>query len=138
MTQSNNLASETESLRQAYAALNRNDLTGFMEIFDPEIERVEPEGFPTSGTYRGLEAVMAIFSQARSTWAEGSCEPERFLIDGDKVIVYVHVLVRLKDKSDWIDGHIVDVFTWRNDKAIQFRTFAEEKEALEWAGVTDQ
>jgi len=48
------------------------------------------------------------------------------------------VLVRLKDKTDWIDGHIVDVFTWRNDKAIQFRTFAEEKEALEWAGVTDQ
>jgi len=138
MTQSNNLASETEALRDAYAALNRNDLTGFMEIFDREIERVEPEGFPTSGTYRGLEAVMAIFSQARSTWAEGGCEPERFLVDGDKVIVFVHVRVRLKDHTEWIDGRIADVFVWRNGKAIQFRTFADEHQALEWAGVDEQ
>jgi ketosteroid isomerase-like protein len=138
MTQSNNLASETEALREAYAALNRNDLTGFMEIFDPEIERVEPEGFPTSGTYRGLEAVMAIFSQARSTWAEGACEPERFLVMGDKIVVFVHVLVRLKDHTDWIDAHIADVFTWRDGKAIQFRTFADEHQALAWAGVDEQ
>ena len=138
MTQPIDTTAVTEAIRDAYAALNQNDISGFMQILDPDIERVEPEGFPMSGTYRGLEVVKAQFIQARSTWAEGSCEPERFLIDGDKVIVYVHVLVRLKDKTDWIDGHIVDVFTWRNDKAIQFRTFAEEKEALEWAGVTDQ
>ena len=138
MTQPIDTTAVTEAIRDAYAALNQNDISGFMQILDPDIERVEPEGFPMSGTYRGLETVRAQFIQARSTWVEGSCEPERFLIDGDKVIVYVHVLVRLKDKSDWIDGHIVDVFTWRNGKAIQFRTFAEEKEALEWAGVTDQ
>ena len=138
MTQSNELATETEALREAYAALNRNDIQGFMQIFDHEIERVEPEGFPTSGTYRGLEAVMAIFSQARSTWAEGSCEPERFLVAGDKIVVFVHVLVRLKDKTDWIDARIADVFTWRDGKATQFRTFADEHQALAWAGVDEQ
>ena len=109
-----------------------------MQILDPDIERVEPEGFPMSGTYRGLETVTAQFTQARSTWAEGACEPERILVTGDKIIVYVHVLVRLKDKTDWIDGRIVDVFTWRNGKAIEFRTFADEQEALEWAGVNDK
>ena len=138
MTQPNNMARETEALRQAYAALNRNDISGFMQIFDPEIERVEPEGFPTSGTYRGLEALTAIFLQARSTWAEGACEPERFLAVGDKIVVFVHVRVRLKDKTDWIDARIADVFTWRDGKATQFRTFAEAQDALEWAGVTDQ
>ena len=138
MTQPNILASETEALKEAYAALNRNDIPGFMQIFDPEIERVEPEGFPTSGTYRGLEAVTAIFSQARSTWAEGACEPERFLVAGDKIIVFVHVRVRLKDNTHWIDARIADVFTWRQGKAIQFRTFADEHQALAWAGVDEQ
>ena len=138
MTQSTNLATETEALREAYDALNRNDIPGFMQIFDPEIERVEPEGFPTSGTYRGLESLTAIFSQARSTWAEGSCEPERFLVAGDKVIVFVHVLVRLKDRSDWIDARVADGYAWRNGKAIQFRTFVDKQAALEWAGVSGQ
>jgi len=138
MTQPIDTTAVTEAIRDAYAALNQNDISGFMQILDPDIERVEPEGFPMSGTYRGLEVVKAQFIQARSTWAEGGCEPERFLVDGDKVIVFVHVRVRLKDHTEWIDGRIADVFVWRNGKAIQFRTFAEEKEALEWAGVTYQ
>jgi len=135
MTQPIDTTAVTEAIRDAYAALNQNDISGFMQILDPDIERVEPEGFPMSGTYRGLETVRAQFIQARSTWAEGGCEPERFLVDGDKVIVFVHVRVRLKDHAEWIDGRIADVFVWRNGKAIQFRTFAEEKQALEWAGI---
>ena len=138
MTQPIDTTAVTEAIRDAYAALNQNDISGFMQILDPDIERVEPEGFPMSGTYRGLETVTAQFIQARSTWAEGGCEPERFLVDGDKVIVFVHVRVRLKDHTEWIDGRIADVFVWRNGKAIQFRTFAEAQDALEWAGVTDQ
>ena len=135
MTQPIDTTAVTEAIRDAYAALNQNDISGFMQILDPDIERVEPEGFPMSGTYRGLETVRAQFIQARSTWAEGGCEPERFLVDGDKVIVFVHVRVRLKDHTEWIDGRIADVFVWRNGKAIQFRTFADAQQALEWAGI---
>ena len=132
------MTTETEALTEAYAALNRNDIPGFMRIFAPDIERVEPEGFPTSGTFRGIDAVTAQFAQARSTWAEGSCEPERFLVAGDKVIVFVHVRVRLKDRSDWIDARVADGYAWRNGKAIQFRTFVDKQAALEWAGVSGQ
>ncbi len=40
------LTTEIESLKEAYAALNRNDIPGFVKIFDPEIERIEPADFP--------------------------------------------------------------------------------------------
>lgn len=126
---------ETEALRQAYADLNRNNLEGFAEIFDPQIERIEPPEFPLGGAYHGLEAVKAHVSQGRSTWAEGSCEPTRFVAAGDKIVVFVQIRVRLKDKTDWIEGRIADVYTWRNGKVIQFRTFGDEHQALEWAGV---
>lgn len=129
------LAAETEALREAYAALNRNDIPAFVQILDPQIERIEPADFPQGGTFHGLAAVTAHFAKARATWAEGSCEPERFVVAGDRVIVFVYVHVRLKTETDWRDGRVVDVYTFRNGKAIQFRTFTDERQALEWAGV---
>jgi ketosteroid isomerase-like protein len=131
-----NLAAETTALREAYAALNRNDIPGFVEILDPQIERIEPSDFPGGGGPRhGLAAVRAHLSEARQTWAEGGCEPERFIVAGDRVIVFVYVRARLKHEADWREGRIADVYTFRNGKAIEFRTFVDRRQALEWAGV---
>ena len=129
------LAAATDAIRAAYAALNRNDVPGFVEMFDPQIERIEPADFPQGGTYRGLAAVTAHVSKGRGTWAEGGCEPERFVVAGDRVVVSVRVRVRLRGETDWREGRIADVYTFRDGKAVQFRTFADEREALEWAGV---
>jgi ketosteroid isomerase-like protein len=127
------LTKEIEGLRAAYAGLNRNDLSGFMAIFDPDIRRVEPSGFPMSGTYIGLDAVKAHFLKARETWAEGACEPEEFIaIDQQQVIALVHVRVRLKHEETWREGHIADVFVFRQGKAIAFRTFVNKDDAVKW------
>ena len=125
------LAAETEALREAYAALNRNDIPAMIDAFDPQMEWTDPGG----GTYRGRAAVQAHLSWARATWAEGRCEPERFVVAGDKIVVFVHVRVRLTDSTEWIDARLADVYTFRNGKAIQMRSFADRRQALEWAGV---
>jgi ketosteroid isomerase-like protein len=129
------LSSEAKILEDAYAALNRNDGAGFVKDFDPTVVRIEPDGFPSTGTYHGIEAVTKHVSEGRSTWAEGGCKPERFIVAGDKVVVALHVRVRLKDRTDWIDARIADGFTFRDGKAVGFRTFLKESEALEWAGA---
>ena len=134
-SKSSNLAAETEALREVYAAINRNDIPGALKFFDPQIERVELEGFPSAGIYRGHAEVMAHLSQGRDTWAEGTCEPERFIAAGDKIVVFLYVRVRLKDNTEWLEGRLADVFTFRNGKAIQMRTFDDRRQALEWAGV---
>ena len=51
------MSTETEALKQFFAAINRNDVEAAMKDFDPEIVRIEPEGFPTAGTYRGVAEV---------------------------------------------------------------------------------
>lgn len=135
------LAAETEALREAYAALNRGDIPGFVKLFDPQIERIEPADFPQGGTYQGLAAVTEHVSKGRGTWAEGGCEPQRFIVappgDGgsDRIIVLINVRVRLKTETQWREGRLADVYTFRDGKAIQFRTFGDERQALEWAGV---
>lgn len=129
------LAAETETLREVYAALNRNDIPAMITAFDPQIEWIEFAESPTGGTYRGLAEVKAHFSEARGSWAEGSCEPERFIVAGDKVVVFVQVRVRLKHETDWREGRIADVYTFQNGKVIQGRLFLDRSHALKWAGA---
>jgi ketosteroid isomerase-like protein len=132
------LAVETEALRKAYAAFNRNDIAATVEALDPQIEWTEPAEFPGGGTYHGHEGVKAYLSQSRADWAEGSSEPERFIVAGDKIVVLVHARVRLKDSTEWHEIRLADVFTFHNGKAIHMRAFADRQQALEWAGVKDR
>jgi ketosteroid isomerase-like protein len=83
----------------------------------------------------GHQGVKAYLSQSRADWVEGSSEPERFIVVGDKIIVFVHVRVRLKEGTQWHEIRLADVFTFRNGKAIQMRAFADRQQALAWAGV---
>jgi len=129
------LSSEIDAIREAYAALNRGDVAGFVRGFDEGVERIEEfSGF----SCRGLAAMTRHVATERATWAEGSCEPQRFAVGGvagDRVIVFVDVRVRLKTETQWREGRVVDVYTFRNGKVIEFRSFGDERQAVEWAGV---
>ena len=81
------------------------------------------------------QIIQAYLSQSRAGWAEGRSEPERFIVAGDKIIVFVHVRARPKNSTEWQETRLADVFTFRNGKAIHMRAFADRRQALEWAGV---
>ena len=138
-TKTTSLAAETEALRQTYAALNRNDIPAMIEVFDPQIEWSELVEHPTGGTYRGLAEVEAHISHARDQWAEGSCEPEQFIVAANendrKIVVFVNVRARLKHETEWREGCLADVYSFRNGKVIHVRIFLDRQQALEWAGA---
>ena len=131
-------ADNIELAREFYAAINRYDIPGVIALCDPDIERIEPAGFPSAGTYRGHAEVAAHLSQGRATWAQGSCEPEECILAGELVVVFLHVLVRLKDRSEWIDSRFADVLTFRNGMVVRMQTFAERDEARAWAQAVGQ
>jgi uncharacterized protein len=126
----------TEVLERFFAAINRNDMQAITRDFHPEIVRIEPEGFPTSGTYHGIAEVQKQVAAGRGTWAEGSCDPEEFFTSGDKVVVYLHARVRQQNSSEWIGGRFADGFVFREGKIIEYRTFWQRADALSWAGIT--
>ena len=129
------MSTANEILKQFFAAINRNDMQAIVSDFHPEIVRIEPEGFPTAGTYRGIPEVQEHVTKGRGTWAEGTCEPEKFLENGDKVVVYLHARVRLKTSPEWISGRFADGFVFRSGKIVEYRTFVERTEALKWAAI---
>ncbi len=132
------LAIETEALKKAYAGLNANDLAPMVNLFDPHIEWVEPSEFPQGGIYHGREAVKAHLSKARDRWAEGTCECERLILGGDKIVAFDYVHVRLKDEVEWREGPVTAVYTFRQGRIVHTRIFVDREQALEWAGIPDQ
>ncbi|HEY6642209.1 nuclear transport factor 2 family protein [Povalibacter sp.] len=132
------MSNETAALEGFFAAVNRNDMQAITDYFDPQIVRIEPEDFPTAGTYRGITEVREHVAKGRATWAEGTCQPEKYLENGDKVVVYLHARVRLKDSTDWVGGRFADGFVFRNGRIVQYLSFGERVDALKWAGIEDQ
>lgn len=128
---------EVEALERFFAAINRNDMQAIIRDFDPQIVRIEPEGFPAAGTYRGVAEVQAHIAKGRGSWAEGTCSPEKFLVNADKVVVYLYAWVRKKESTQWSGGRFADGFVFRNGKIIQYLSFGERAQALKWAGIED-
>ena len=129
------MGAEIEALEHFFAAINRNDMQAITRDFDPGIVRIEPPGFPTSGTYRGIREVQEHVTKGRGTWAEGTCQPEKFLVNADKVVVYLHARVRLEGSTEWIDGRFADGFVFRGGRIVEYITFVERAQAARWAGI---
>jgi ketosteroid isomerase-like protein len=127
-----------QALESFYAAVNRNDMQAIISDFHPQIVRVEPEGFPTAGTYRGIDEVQAHVTNGRGSWAEGTCEPEQFLVNGEKVVVYLYAHVRLHNATDWTGGRFADGFEFSDGKIVRYLSFGDRADALAWAGIDGQ
>lgn len=128
---------EPEAVREIYAALNRNDIRGALELFASGAFREEPSDFPTPGIYRGHSELFEHFTKGRAAWAEGRCEPEKITVAGDRIVVDVHVHVRLKNETRWIDARIADGFVFKNGQVVEMRSFLTVKQARDGAGVRE-
>ncbi|HUB17782.1 MAG TPA: nuclear transport factor 2 family protein [Acidobacteriaceae bacterium] len=125
-------------LREAYAAFNRNDIPAAVHAFAADIEWQEPAEFPGGGMYRGRAAVARYLTNSRADWAEGASEPVRFLVHGNRIVVYVHARFRTNGADAWTDVSLADVYTFRNGTPIAMHAFADRNAALQWAGIPHQ
>lgn len=81
--------SNVETVEEMYAAFNEGDLETVVGRMDPDIEWIEPEGSPYSGTHRGPEAVVEnVFKRVMEEIEDFEVATERF-IDGEDTIVVV-------------------------------------------------
>lgn len=120
-------------LQRAYEAFNRGDIAAAVKELDPDIRWTEPDSFPGGGTYRGQAAVAAYLTQSRANWAEGRSEPERFIVSGNRVIVFVHARVRPHGSTEWHEVRLADVYTFDRGTPVEMKAFADRQEALQWA-----
>jgi uncharacterized protein len=122
-------------LRHAYAAFNQDNINAAVAGLDPNIDWREPVEFPGGGAYHGRAAVAGYLTNSRANWAEGASVPRKFIVHGDRVVVFVHAHFRVKGATTWNDVHLADVYTFRDGVPVAMRAFADRDMAVRWAEV---
>jgi len=70
-----------------------------------------------------------------SAWAEVNSEPERFIIAGNRIVVFVRPRVRPEGCNHGQDVSLADVHTVRNGRVVEMQAFAGRQEALRGVGA---
>jgi len=73
-----------EIVRRIYTAWAGDHVPGPVELLDPDIEYVNPEGAIEPGVRRGLEAFTAATERTLEGWSSWEMEPEQFKAMDDR------------------------------------------------------
>jgi ketosteroid isomerase-like protein len=126
----------TDILRDGYDAFNEQNFAAVMEIFDDDIEWIEPEGSRYSGTYHGPEAVGGIFERLLADIDDFTVEPDRFLDAGETVVVLGHHRGTGAETGDELEvpfAHVWDMEDGRATRLQHYTDTARFERALEAA-----
>ena len=100
-----------ELVKRGYEAFAAGDIEAVMNLFDDNVEWVQPGDSAISGTYHGKGELGQLFSRLAEKSATAT--PRRLLADGDMVVALTDVEVGDEHGRD------AEVFTIRNGKTIR-------------------
>jgi ketosteroid isomerase-like protein len=100
-----------ELIKKGFAAFAAGDVQSVMDLFDDDVEWVQPGASAVSGTYHGKAEIMEYMG--RLAERSLSVNLKRLIAEGDTVVAITEVTV------DGQTGEDADVFTIRNGKTIR-------------------
>lgn len=105
--------SNVELMRETYEAFNERDLESVLEVFDEDLEWVEPEGWPYGGTYHGPDEVVEdVFKPALSDNEDFEVALDRVIDSGETVVVvgaYRGTVAETGNSFDLPFAHVYDM-----------------------------
>jgi ketosteroid isomerase-like protein len=128
----------TDQLREAYAAFNRGDIDAAVQFLHPDIKWIEPAEFRAGGEYHGIDGAKRYLLHSRASAAEVISEPERFIVSGDRIVVFVYARVLPKNSTSWQEVRLADVYTFKGGRPIEMHAFANRADALRWVGLSPE
>jgi ketosteroid isomerase-like protein len=126
-----------EKAREFIDAYNRRDFDAAVESFDPDIEWILPVG-QSSDSCRGPDEVKRFWEGIDETFDELRLEPQEFLDGGDRVATRLRHHGRGKRSGIEINEELYhQVATFRDGTMVRIEYFADWREALKAAGLSD-
>jgi ketosteroid isomerase-like protein len=128
------------ALRKVYEAMARGDFWAAREVFDPSIEwewSPGATGLTGGRVYRGIEGVEAATRDWFEVWDWFWQEAEEYIEVGDAVVVLARLHGRPKGSRQEIESKGASVWTFRDGKAIRFKGYDSQPEALEAVGLSE-
>ena len=126
-----------EVVRSVYEAWARDDLPGPADLFDTQIEYVNPRGAVEPGTRHGLEAFGRAVEKVFEGWETWQIEPERFVPIEDRVAVVLRYRAYWRMSGVAVEAHESALWTIRDGKVVRYEWFHGPGDALEAAGLSE-
>ena len=123
-----------EVVRELYRAWNRGD-PGFA-FYAPDVEWDVSRWAPDlPEVARGHEEVRDQLGPFLGMWDEVHFEPERFIEQGDTVVVTVTLRTRGKGSGITVSAHVAHVYTLRDGLVTSFVLYPDLSQAIEAVGL---
>ena len=120
--------SNLEIVQAAYKALGSGDIDGFVGAMAPDIAWNEAENntLADGNPYTGPQAVMdGVFARLGEQYDDFGVTPERWVAEGDQVVMCGRYSGRSKATNSTVNPQIVHWWTLRDGKLAAFQQYAD-------------
>ncbi len=127
-----------EIVERAFAAFERSDFDAILRMCDEEIViRQPPELLDAPETQHGHAGVLEAFELWPQQWDDFGIEILYLRDVGDHVVAHTRQWGRGKGSGIKLELPFTFVFTIRDGKAVEWRLFMREDEALQAVGLAE-
>jgi ketosteroid isomerase-like protein len=127
---------DLETVELIYEAWNGEEgILGRLQLFDPDVEFVNPDSAIESGTLHGRAGMVKALDSVDAAFSEYVHEPERLIDAGDKVLAFVTFRAQGRDSGAPVEIPEQHVWTMREGKVVRFEWFHDETAARLAAGL---
>ncbi|WP_320669768.1 nuclear transport factor 2 family protein [Patulibacter defluvii] len=111
-------ASPVEVAAEVYASFNRGDIARVAELFDPEIEWVEPQGYfvpEGRGVRRGREVILGLLDAFGRYWSSFQVHADRIWDGGDgEVLMWGRQVGVARETGRTYEGPVANLWVVRD------------------------
>ncbi len=130
--------SNEQVLLERYAAWGRDDLDGWLELMDENVEFRTSGYFPDfAPLYRGHEGMARFWEDMRAPWEHFRIELDRYVEGGDRAAAAVRFIARGAGSGADVELEFGHALGFRGGRVASLAAFRSFDEALEDAGLRD-
>jgi ketosteroid isomerase-like protein len=90
---------------------------------------------PMAGVYHGRAAVREFYRRWTGAFSDWSSEIEDVFEKGDKVVLFAYEHGHGRGSGVWVEMRRANVWTFRGDEVVRFKSFRSREAALRDAGI---
>ena len=114
------MGTNTEVLREGYAAFARQDIPAVLGMFDPGIDWTTPDSVPIGGHFVGHDGVVGFFMSLGENYSALEVTPSEFIEQGDRVVALGALKGTGAKSGTSFDIPFSHVWTFKNGRATAF------------------
>jgi ketosteroid isomerase-like protein len=115
-----------KKVQELYDSFTEGDFEAIRDIMDPGVELHEPKGISGGGTQHGFDDIVEnVFSRIGAEWEDVSVVPDRYVADGDTVVVLLTwsgTGIKTGKSVAYPNAH---VFDFEDGKIVQWTSYAD-------------